>query len=337
MKTLNWGIIGCSDIANKRGAPAINEQEDSKLVAFLSHSIERAKEFAFRHKADRFYDDRKDFLRDKEINCVYVASPLFRHCEDTIAAAEAGECILCEKPMAMNPKECQMMIEACRKNKVKLAIAYYRRYYPKAKKIKEIIDKGLIGKIIVANIGLSAFWNPGSNDPKYWRVIPEKGGGGLLWDMGSHYFDLLCYFLGEPEMVCGFTDHILQPYKVPDSESALVKFKGNVHVTATFHWNLPGFLNTFEIHGTKGSLKAAPFDGEKLILERESGVEEFRFEKAANVHFSLIDDFTERILNNKEPKFSGEEGMKTTKILSGIYESACMGRTVILNDKDKGS
>ena len=67
---------------------------------------------------------------DPEVDAVYVATPVRLHAEQTIAAAEAGKHVLCEKPMAMNVAECDRMIAACRAHGVRLGIAYYRHFYP---------------------------------------------------------------------------------------------------------------------------------------------------------------------------------------------------------------
>src|ERR1044071_1764699 len=131
MANLGWGIIGCGDITDKRGAPAINAQPDSSLIAFQSRTAAQAEAFAKKHAAKRWTTSREELLCDPEVNAVYVATEHHRHCEDVLAAAEAGKHVLCENPMANSVADCQGMIDACRANGVALQIAYYRRYYAK--------------------------------------------------------------------------------------------------------------------------------------------------------------------------------------------------------------
>ena len=110
---IGWGIVGCGDIANKAVAPAINAQPDSRLVAFFSNTPERAEEMRAAHGAARAYSDLGDILADDEIQAIYVSSPVHRHAPETIAAAEAGKHVLCEKPMALDVAEAERMIAAC--------------------------------------------------------------------------------------------------------------------------------------------------------------------------------------------------------------------------------
>jgi predicted dehydrogenase len=130
MKVLNWGLIGAGDIAQKRIAPALRDLANCNLVAVSRARAELAEAFAREFSVSRWYADWADLLKDDEIDAVYIATPVFLHAEQTIAAAEAGKHVLCEKPMALNVQECDRMIEACRANNVQLGIAYYRRFYP---------------------------------------------------------------------------------------------------------------------------------------------------------------------------------------------------------------
>src|SRR6267142_1492156 len=150
MKQLGWGLIGCGDIAQKRVAPAIRDSPSSELIAVNRAQSDLAASFAKQFGARRWYLDWKKLLRDEEIDAVYIATPVHLHAAQAIAAAEAGKHVLCEKPMAMNVRECDQMIEACRTNKVKLGVAYYRHFYPVVKRLKAIIKSGEIGTPVLA-------------------------------------------------------------------------------------------------------------------------------------------------------------------------------------------
>ena len=95
--------------------------------------------------ARRWHGDWRALVADAEVNAVYIATPVHVHAEQTIAAAEAGKHVLCEKPMAMTASECDRMLAACRASGVTLGIAYYRRFYPAVVRVKQIIASGEIG------------------------------------------------------------------------------------------------------------------------------------------------------------------------------------------------
>src|SRR5206468_603650 len=115
------------------------------------------------------------------------------------------------------------------------------------------------------------------------------------------------YLLGPPTDVQAAADRLVQPYAAADSETCLLRFRSGVHLTAHFNWNLPGTLNSFEIHGTEGALLAGPFDGPLLTLKTRSGEESFDLPRPANTHASLFADFTERTLAGRPPRFDGRE------------------------------
>jgi predicted dehydrogenase len=325
---IGWGIIGCGDIANKRVAPAIKEQADSDLVAFFSHTRSRAEEFANRHGGRRAYDSLDALLADPEIQAVYVASPQGRHCRETVAGAEAGRHVLCEKPMAMDVEECRRMIDACRTNGVCLSVAYYRRFSPKARKVKALLEEGAIGQVVQGSISMLGRWNLGRDDPKYWRVTKGMSSGGALADTGSHRLDLLCYFLGEPESAAGFADRLALDFEAPDVETLVVRMKCGAHVVSRHALCTPTGQDDFELFGTKGALLASPWDGDELTVAVGRQRETLRLPKHPNAHFPLIDDFAGRLSRGERPEFDGTDGMQATRIIDGCYESARTGSVV---------
>ena len=175
MKQLRWGLIGCGDIAQKRIAPALRESATCELVAVSRAQTELAESFAKQFGARKWYSDWKELLRDEEIDAVYIATPVHLHAAQTIAAAEAGKHVLCEKPMAMNVSECGQMIAACRANKVKLGVAYYRHFYPVVERIKSIIASGDIGTPVMVQINAFEWFNPEADHPRSWLLKKRPG------------------------------------------------------------------------------------------------------------------------------------------------------------------
>src|SRR5947209_7586607 len=127
MKKLRWGLIGCGDIARKRAAPALVDLPACELVAVSRANFDKAESFAREFGAKRWYKDWQELVADEEVDAVYIATPVYLHAEQTVASAEAGKHVLCEKPMAMSTLECDLMIAACEANHVRLGVAYYRQ------------------------------------------------------------------------------------------------------------------------------------------------------------------------------------------------------------------
>ncbi len=326
--SIGWGIVGCGDIANKAVAPAINEQADSELVAFFSHSAERAEQMRADHGARRAYSCLDEILADDEIDVIYVASPVHRHAPESIAAARAGKHVLCEKPMALNVADAEATIAACDEAGVHLAAAYYRRFFPKARKMKELLDAGAIGRPVLARVCIGSRAVIAEDNPKHWRTVPETGGGGALMDVGSHRLDLICYLLGEPAQVCGFADSIdREDMGVPDTESLLCRMKSGAHVQCTAYWCMPDRADELEIWGTEGRLVTRHFDGPELTLMRGDERESWELPLVANWHAPLVDDFARGLVEGRGPTFTGRDGILSQRIINGCYDSSVSGET----------
>ena len=335
MNIAGWGVIGCSDIVERRAGAAIVEQQNSRLIAFLSRNKERATAFARTFRVESAYDDLQSFLQDERIDIVYVATEIERHAELTIAAANAGKHVLVEKPMALDTEQCLSMIEAADKNEVKLSVAYYARFFEKARVMKKIIEEGKLGKVVRANIRVMDYYNPSPSDPQSWRVT-AKAGGNRLADIGSHRLDMLSYFLGKPVKVCGFFDRLSMGYEAADTETALAQFENGVHVTVLANANVPnpGGGTSIEIYGTQGSLLTDPWSEEPVTI-LGSDIDPIPVVRPNNAHFPMIDDFARAISVGKSPRFSGIDGMWATTVIHGVYESAHTGKIIPILHKDK--
>ena len=330
MKTVGWGVIGCSDIVERRAGAAIAGQENSHLVAFHSRTKARAEAFAGRFGADAAYDDLEDLLSDRRIDVVYVATEVDRHADLTIAAVEAGKHVLVEKPMALDAQQCRSMIDAAERNGVRLSVAYYVRFFEKPEVMKELIDQGALGQIVRANVRVMYLYDPAPDNPKYWRVT-ARGGGNVLADVGSHRLDLLTYFFGRPTRVCGLVDRLSMSYEAADTETGLVQYENGAHVTILANANVgpaSGGL-AVEIYGTEGALVTDPWSDEPVQVVG-SDMQPIAVSSPANAHGPMIDDFARAIVQGRAPRFSGVDGMWATVIIAGVYESARTGKIVSL-------
>ena len=327
-KPIRWGLVGCGDIAEKRVAPALQEAAGSKLLACSRKQPAQLLEFQRRHGIPKGCPDPADIFADPEIDAVYLATPVFLHCLHTIEAAEHGKHVLCEKPMAMDAAECQRMLDACRSHGVKLGIAYYRRFYPVVHKIQELLRAGALGKVVLVRTTLVS---PTTLEPAAWRFVPDQGGGGLLMDMASHRLDLLCMLFGEPLSVSALTATRELNIPVEDTGSLLIQFASGVQATVFASHCIHAEMDDFEVYGTRGSLRVSPLNDSELQLFGDTD-QAFQLPKADNVHLPLIDDFNQAIRENREPRISGAEGMKTSVLLEAAYHAAREGKVVRFAD-----
>ena len=320
MAVLKWGLIGAGDIATRRIAPALQGLSNCNLVSVSRSRSHLAEEFARQFSATKWFADWREQVMDSEIDAVYIATPVYLHARQTIAAAKAGKHVLCEKPMAMSTKECDDMIAACRANNVTLGLAYYRRFYPPVIRAKQIIASGEIGKVSVAQINAFEYFDPPADHPRHWLLEKAKSGGGPLMDFGCHRIEVLMNLFGEIKEAEGITSSSVLNRDVEDTAVGLLRFESGCCATITVTHASKEPRDTVEIYGTKGSIYIPVLNKGELTVVVGNETRSEAHPTASNTHRPLIDDFTRAVLEGREPAVDGETGRDVNRIIEHIYK-----------------
>ena len=323
MKKLSWGLIGCGDIARKRIAPALRDLSECDFVAVSRGRGELAEAFAAEFGARRGYASWQGLLADKDIDAVYVATPVRLHATHAIAAAEAGKHVLCEKPMAMNVAECDRMIAACQVNKVKLGVAYYRHFYPVVQRAREIIASREIGSPVVAQINAFEWFNPPREDARYWLLVKDLSGGGPMFDFGCHRIEVLANILGPIKRVSSLTANVLFVREVEDTATALFQFESGACGVLSISHAAKEPQDTLDIFGSRGSIHVSLLNEGTMRIVSDHGERMERHPPDPNLHAPLIQDFVAAVADNRQPAVGGDIGRMVAKIEEEIY---AMGR-----------
>jgi predicted dehydrogenase len=295
---INWGIIGCGKVTEQKSGPAFDKVAGSRLVAVMRRDAALAKDYATRHNVPKFFSNADDLINDTEINAVYIATPPGSHAEYAIKALEAGKPVYIEKPMALNYKECLRINETAEKQKLPVFVAYYRRTLPGFLKIKELIEKGEIGRPRFVNFQI---FNYPSEDEMAgrlpWRVIPEISGAGHFFDLGSHQLDYLDFLLGPVQKVSSLAVNHTNNYPAEDFVSASFLFRDNIVGTGIWSFSASREANrdNFEIIGEKGMIKTSTFTYEPIVLFNGNGQQEYINERPENIQFYLIEQIVEAL------------------------------------------
>ena len=318
--TLRWGLIGSGDIVRKRVAPALRDLEASELVAVCRGRAELAESFAKEFGARKWYPDAATLLADPEIDAVYVATPVHLHAQHTIAAAEAGKHVLCEKPMAMNVKECDAMIAACRANDVTLGIAYYRHMYPAIAGIKRIVASGEIGTVVMTQINAFEYFDPAPDHPRHWFTVKEQAGGGPMFDFGCHRLEILVDVFGPVRDVTSMVGNVAGFKRdVEDTAIALLAFErgGYATLSVTHASNEP--QDSLDIYGTAGSIHIAPLNAGEVRVRVDGAERVESLPPAVNIHAPLIKEFMEAVAAGRPSAVTGEMGREVARLEERIY------------------
>ena len=313
---LNWLVIGVGDITSKRVLPAILAEERSRLVGIVTR--DPAKAAPYRIPA---YTTLEAALRESEAEAVYVASPVFLHAPQSIAALETGRHVLCEKPMAMNLAEAERMVAAGRASGRAFGVAYYRRAYPKVHRAMELIRQGAIGQPVLAwatcHGGLVS-----TDSQRAWLLDPAKAGGGPLYDIASHRIDLLNFLFGEPARAAGQLSNAIHPLAVEDSATVMIEYKNKVRAIVDVRWHSRIERDEFRIIGTEGEMDLTPLNGPALVYPggRES------LPAHSNVHLPCVRNFVDAVLDGASLLSSGDTALWTDWVTAEAVATHRAGR-----------
>lgn len=335
MVALRWGIVGPGDIAERVMAPAMAASASARLVAVCGRTRATAEAFASRHGASRVHDRIVDLLADPDVDAVYLATPVDRHAPDAIAALAAGKDVLVEKPMARSAAEAGAVTEAAEHSGRRLAVCFYQRFNVRHREVRRLLAAGAIGRPTAARINFSGRSRP---RPGAWRFDPERSGGGVFADQGSHAVDLLRHvFADEVEAVAAFTATLAEPAAVEDTASALLRFRSGLQAVVTAHWSIadPSLERTsvLEISGTEGTIVTWPlhdkFSRGTLLLANADGEREIPTE-AASTHEALLDAFAAPFETWPPEVATGLDGLAAMRIQEAVYTAAPEQRVVDL-------
>lgn len=336
---MNIGIIGCGFIAKKH-ATAIEAIEGAKLVA-VSDKIPGNMTY-YKEEYDAVpYEDSEEMLKRDDLDIVSICTPTGLHAMLAIQAAEAGKHVILEKPIAMRLEEADSIIEACRKNNVKLSIVHPNRYRPVVKELKKILDSGALGKISHANAIVNWNRNQAYYDQSPWRGT-KAGDGGALMNQAIHNLDLLLWFMGDVQEVFSMEATRLRDIEAEDVSNGLVKFKtgalGLIQASTTVYPK--NYEESITLFGESGTIKiggsnALYFEHIEVKDMNESkknelieSVKEEPWGKPGHQH--IIEDMIKAVKEDTEPAINGEEGRRSLELVLAMYESAEKQEPIVL-------
>jgi predicted dehydrogenase len=233
-----------------------------RLVAIAGRNEEAVAAAARRYGYERSTTDWRDLVSDPSIGLFDNGGPNALHAEPTIAAAEAGKHVICEKPLGRDADESYEIWQRVAATGVKHLCAFNYRFVPAVRLARELIDAGDLGEIRHFRGRYLQDWG---DDPSLdtWRFHPDKAGSGALGDLGAHVVDLARYLVGDVASVSGLVKTFLAGRQVDDAIEAAVEFESGAVGTIESTRLALGRRNAFqwEINGQQGSLA---FDMERL-------------------------------------------------------------------------
>jgi predicted dehydrogenase len=189
---IRWGVVSTGRIAQQFAAD-FSFVENGQIVAATSRTVENARAYAHQYGIDTVYATYAEMLADESIDAVYIASPHTLHLEQTLSAIAAGKAVLCEKPITVEPGQCERIIAAAADASVYVMEAMWTWFLPAIQKAKQWVDEGRIGKLVQVRADFGYPILPYAPDK---REYDAALGGGAVLDMGIYPVALLWLFLG---------------------------------------------------------------------------------------------------------------------------------------------
>ena len=342
---LKIGIIGCGKITEVRHAPEYAENPNCQLVAFFDVVPERAKALAEQYGGVAY--DSIEALLAADVDAVSVCVANAYHAQTSIQALKAGKHVLCEKPMATTPEDCEAMVAAAKAAGKFLMIGQNQRLAKAHVKAREIIASGEMGKVITFE---THFAHPG---PEGWTGVRDSwffdkkvASFGVMADLGVHKTDLIHYLTGKKIVRTSavlatlnktFSDG--RPITVDDNAYAIYTMEdgvvGTMHVSWTNYGNENNSTKMYMEGGVlrmyddpKYSLIVEKRDGEVIPYELDLLTSNKEQTTGGRTSTGVIDAFVESIITNTPPAISGESAMHAMKVVFANEQSAQLGKAV---------
>ena len=329
-KQLGVALVGLGYYSSGLLAPALQLTKHCYLAGIVTGSPNKVpkwqKQYGIKDKNVYNYENMHKIADNDEIDVIYIVVPTALHMKYSLIAANAGKHVWCEKPMAMTVNECQSIIDACNKNKVKLSIGYRMQHEPNTQTIMEYAMSKPFGEI--TEIKASSCYSGGGGAG--WRFKKDMGGG-ALYDMGVYSINALRYASGEePLRVISAKQYADRPAlfkEVDETTEFELEFPGGFKAIGLTSVGKPD--NGLEVTCEQGSYYLSPMQAYSGVQGKtSSGI--LLNKPIENQQTRQMDDNALAIMQNKAVMVPGKEGLRDIKILEAIIKSAEISKPVKL-------
>ena len=325
-KKMGVALVGLGYYSSGQLGPALLHTENCYLAGIVTGHPAKAeiwkKQYNIPEKNIYNYETFDQIAHNPDIDIVYIVLPVSMHKEYTIRAAKAGKHVICEKPMALNAKECEDMIIGCKKANKLLSIGYRLHFEPHTMEIMRLGQKQVYGKVKSIDTG-NGFTYRG--DPNAWRLKKAMAGGGGLMDMGIYSIQGTRYTLGQEPIAVTAKQEKTRPDFFKEVDETIfweLEFPGGFVAKGKSSYNHDwGYLHVEAEHGKFGLEPAYGYGGIDGYTPKGPMPYPQIVQQAAQ-----MDDFATCILQDKQSRVPGEEGLKDMKVVDAIYRSLDSGK-----------
>jgi predicted dehydrogenase len=342
MKKLKGAVFGCG-FWSQFQVGGWKELEQVEIVALYNRTREKAERIGKMFGISQIYDDAELLLKENpELDFIDIITDVGTHPHFVKMAAEHGKNVICQKPMAPSYEQAVEMVRACNSAGVKFYVHENYRWQPQIRRLKEIIDSGVIGTPFRCN----SFWNTAF---PLFETQPFLAGleKFALTDQGSHQFDVLRYLFGEVKSIYCQIQTVNPTIKGEDVATSLLKMRNGMVCVQQISFSSPLEKEVFPqvllvIEGNRGSVRldagynfAVTAGGkttyEKLTMEKYWWQTE-RLEPEPPSIVACNKDILNDMLGNKKAEITGADNFETVKLVWAAYKSAESGQNINMDE-----
>jgi predicted dehydrogenase len=336
---IHIGIIGAGGISDTH-ARAAQQVDGTKIAAFVGAHKDKVERLSQVY-GGAAYEDFEAFLNHKPMDLVMIGSPSGLHAEQGIECARRGLHVLVEKPIDVTVEKSDTLIVECERADVKLGVCFQDRFATDTARLKQVIENGGLGKIILVSERVKWYRPPEYYSNSRWRGKLALDGGGALINQGIHTVDLLLWLLGDVKRVYAKSLTALHEIESEDTLVATLEFSNGAIGTLEAATSVyPGYDRRIEITGSEGTiiferdrivradLKTPSFGNLQVEPQDTNRSSSSPIVTDVTGHKRILEDFLNAIRTDGRPRCDGYEGRRSVNLVEAIYQSARTGQAV---------
>ncbi len=327
MRKINWGLIGFGNVIknNINGFPF--DSENSELYAFFQRNMKEGIKNKKKYNIPKFYSNVNDLLSDENIDAIYICTPPGNHLEYAKLCCDFNKPTYIEKPFARNYLEAIEIVEYFNNKNVPIWVAHYKRTLPKFLKIRELLQKDIIGKIVNINFNSERQYNSLLNNHK-WLYNIELSGGGRFFDIAPHFVDLLVFYFGKLKKVYGLSSNNCNKYNTEDIVTFIFETESGLIGSANYNFLSNKRLDLFTISGTKGAMSFSLEGGGDIKLNILGKEYVITFDEPYIYEKNMVDSIGKELLTKKYNSniCHGKDALETYNVIDLVLSDFYNGR-----------
>jgi len=301
--------------------------KNAKLVAVADPSKKKL-QVARKLGVKNVQTDYSKLLSEHDLEAVIISVPNFLHCECAKKAADAGKHVFLEKPLARSVTEGEQILSHVKRTGVKLMVGYPSRFHDDFIKIKDYVQRGLLGDIQVVhatNISSGPFSPRGELGrpapvPEWW-FNKELIGGGALLDLGIHFVSLLKWYFGDVIHAKSYLGYRFN-MDFEDYALCLLKFRQGPIATINVGWFSKESRISLDLYGTANNISVVHSSGLIDVIVDDIRRKLGKIEHSRERYLRELQHFIDCILTESSPSPSGEEALSDLRVISMAYQNA---------------